>query len=107
MVCVVVQGAAWQFKEFKWKQPVNLFQHVLGIHLKYDDVELEPRVAGWNVQVVQISKDKRHLDKVVCIYMQHFGYSHSCVCCCCCPVGDEGVSGASYRCCRVIIIDSL
>eukprot|EP01084_Bolivina_argentea_P274370 467645_1 len=63
VVCVVVQGAAWQFKEFKWKQPVNLFQHVLGIHLKYDDVELEPRVAGWNVQVVQISKDKRHLDK--------------------------------------------
>ncbi len=68
-MCVVVQGAAWQFKEFKWKQPVNLFQHVLGIHLRYDDVKLEPMVAGWNVQVIQISKDKRHLDKVLYRYI--------------------------------------
>ncbi len=80
MACVVVQGAAWQFKEFKWKQPVNLFQHVLGVHVKYDDVELEPRVAGWNVQVVQLSKDKRHLDKVIYICSCCIsGMVHSCV----------------------------
>ena len=26
-MCVLVQGAAWQFKGWEWDQPVTLFQH--------------------------------------------------------------------------------
>jgi parafibromin len=64
VVCVIVQGAAWQFKGWEWEQPVLLFQHVLGVHIKYDDVPMDTRVAGWNVRVLEVNKDKRHLDKV-------------------------------------------
>ncbi|CAN0424676.1 unnamed protein product, partial [Discosporangium mesarthrocarpum] len=71
-VCVLVLGQAWQFRGWEWAQPVQLFQNVLGVHVKYDDVRVEERVAGWNVRVLEaseglgpalINKHKRHLDK--------------------------------------------
>ncbi len=34
-VCVLVQGAAWQFKGWEWDQPVTLFQNgELGIRVR-------------------------------------------------------------------------
>lgn len=63
VVCVVVQGAAWQFKGWEWDQPVTLFQHALGVHVKYDDIRVDARVASWNVRVLEINKYKRYLDK--------------------------------------------
>ncbi|CAN0083688.1 unnamed protein product [Scytosiphon promiscuus] len=62
-VCVLVQGAAWQFKGWEWDQPVTLFQNVLGVHMKFDDVRVNDKVAQWNVRVLEINKHKRHLDK--------------------------------------------
>ncbi|CAN0423693.1 unnamed protein product [Ascophyllum nodosum] len=61
-VCVLVQGAAWQFKGWQWEQPVSLFQNVLGVHLKFDDVRVNEKVAQWNVRVLEVHKHKRHMD---------------------------------------------
>uniref|UniRef100_A0A7E4WE24 CDC73_C domain-containing protein n=1 Tax=Panagrellus redivivus TaxID=6233 RepID=A0A7E4WE24_PANRE len=64
VVAVFVQGPAWQFKGWHWDgNPTDIFSHVLGFHMKYDDIKLDPNVAKWSVEVVQLSKNKRHLDK--------------------------------------------
>jgi parafibromin len=62
VVCVVVQGAAWQFKGWVYDQPVKLFDYALGVHFKYDDTALDKRVSDWNVKVLEINKYKRYQD---------------------------------------------
>ena len=37
VVAVFVQGESWQFKGWKWESPVELFSHVKGFWLKYED----------------------------------------------------------------------
>lgn len=65
VVCVLVQGVNWQFKGWPapWDSPVTLFQRVLGVYLKYDDVKLENAVTKWRVKVLDVSKHRRHLDQ--------------------------------------------
>lgn len=62
VVAVIAHGPTWQFKGWKWTDPVEIFQHVCGFHPHYDDTRPDPTVAGWNVQFVPISRSKRHLD---------------------------------------------
>lgn len=62
VVAVFALGAAWQFKGWKYAQPVDLFQRVLGVHLKFDDAETLTTVKNWNVKVLSVNKFKRHLD---------------------------------------------
>eukprot|EP01104_Vermistella_antarctica_P013207 TRINITY_DN3965_c1_g1_i1.p1 TRINITY_DN3965_c1_g1~~TRINITY_DN3965_c1_g1_i1.p1 ORF type:complete len:568 (+),score=139.25 TRINITY_DN3965_c1_g1_i1:539-2242(+) len=66
---VVVQGAEWQFKGWKWPQPVDLFAHVLGIYLCYEGDIVPESVKAWNVKVVTISREKRYLDDQVCMQL--------------------------------------
>lgn len=54
--------STWQFKGWKWETPLELFQHILGFHVYFDDVAMDPTVAGWNVTRLAISRNKRHLD---------------------------------------------
>ncbi|CAM9941932.1 unnamed protein product, partial [Choristocarpus tenellus] len=61
-VCVLVQGQAWQFKGWQWAVPVTLFQHVLGVHMKFDDVKVDEKVANWNVRVLEVRFLKQNLD---------------------------------------------
>uniref|UniRef100_A0A914CWQ4 Parafibromin n=1 Tax=Acrobeloides nanus TaxID=290746 RepID=A0A914CWQ4_9BILA len=66
VVGVFVQGPAWQFKNWKWSgNPVEVFSKICAFHLKYDDQKLDANVAKWNVNILQLSKNKRHLDKAV------------------------------------------
>lgn len=68
VVAVFVQGPAWQFKGWHWGgNPTEIFAHVCGFHLKYEDTKLDPNVARWSVEVLQLSKTKRHLDKAIFI----------------------------------------
>ena len=62
VVAVFAAGAAWQFKGWKYAKPVDIFNRVLGVHLKYDDAETLPEVKKWNVTVLTVNKFKRHLD---------------------------------------------
>lgn len=77
VVAVFAIGEAWQFKGWKWAEPVELFQHgkfafipsgdrtaiftgmyncmpVLGLHAMFDVDPLRPTVASWNVRVVKV-----------------------------------------------------
>ena len=55
-------SSTWQFKDWKWDTPLELFQHIVGFHVYFDDLAVDPVVAGWNVTKLAISRNKRHLD---------------------------------------------
>lgn len=59
---VFAQGQAWQFKDWKWSNPTELFHHVLGVHLAMDDREVESNILSWNCRVLKINRTRRHLD---------------------------------------------
>uniref|UniRef100_A0A6G1SE07 Parafibromin n=1 Tax=Aceria tosichella TaxID=561515 RepID=A0A6G1SE07_9ACAR len=64
VVAVFVQGPAWQFKGWPYNgSPVEIFSNIKGFHLKWDDSKLDENVARWNVQILELSHNKRHLDK--------------------------------------------
>ncbi|KAJ1520944.1 hypothetical protein ONE63_004021 [Megalurothrips usitatus] len=64
VVAVFVMGPAWQFKGWPWDgNPVEIFSKICAFHLKYDEMRLDGNVAKWAVQVVQLSRTKRHLDR--------------------------------------------
>ena len=65
---IYFKGPAWQFKGWNWGGiPTTIFSHVCGFHLKFEDAKLDPNVAKWSVEVLQLSKQKRHLDKAIFI----------------------------------------
>ncbi|KAH7730706.1 RNA pol II accessory factor [Aphelenchoides avenae] len=66
VVAVFVQGPAWQFKGWKWDgNPTEIFAHIAAFHLKFEEQKLDPNVAKLSVQVLSLSKTKRHLDKAI------------------------------------------
>jgi len=65
VVAVFATGAEWQFKNWPWKQPAEIFDNVKGFHLFYDDEALNPKIAQWNVHKLAISKIKRYRDRSV------------------------------------------
>ncbi|XP_071947253.1 parafibromin-like [Antedon mediterranea] len=71
VVAVFVQGPAWQFKGWPWLlsdgSPVDIFAKIRAFHLKYDDLSLDNNVTKWDVQVLNISRSKRHLDRATLI----------------------------------------
>ena len=62
VVAVFVQGESWQFKGWKWESPVELFSQVKGFWLKYEDEDRHCEASNWNVEILNISKSRRHLD---------------------------------------------
>jgi len=66
VVAVFVQGPSWQFKGWKWGgNPVEIFANVAAFHLKYDEQKLDTNVSKWSVNLLQISRTKRHLDRAI------------------------------------------
>lgn len=65
VVAVFALGKQWQFSSWKHSEAVKLFQRTLGVYLKYDDEETPDTIKKWNVHVLSISKEKRHLDQPV------------------------------------------
>ncbi|XP_033642899.1 parafibromin-like isoform X1 [Asterias rubens] len=67
VVAVFVQGPAWQFKGWPWLlsdgSPVDIFARIRGFHIKFTEMKLDPNVKKWNLQVLDISRQKRHLDR--------------------------------------------
>lgn len=63
VVAVFVQGPAWQFKGWPWDgNPVEIFSRMKAFHIKWDEMRIDNNVAKWAVHVIQLSKQKRHLD---------------------------------------------
>ncbi|KAL4132885.1 hypothetical protein QTP88_009962 [Uroleucon formosanum] len=64
VVAVFVMGPAWQFKGWPWDgNPVEIFSKICAFHLKFDEMKLDTNVAKWAVNVLQISRTRRHLDR--------------------------------------------
>jgi parafibromin len=64
VVAVFVMGQAWQFKGWPWDgNPTVIFSKIAAYHLKWDDMTLEKNIGQWAVSVIQLSREKRHLDR--------------------------------------------
>ena len=64
VVGVFVMGQAWQFKGWPYEgSPVNILSNISGFHLKWEEATLEKNIANWAVNVITLSKTKRHLDR--------------------------------------------
>jgi len=63
VVAVFAQGPAWQFKDWRWSDPVDLFTHVKGYFLQYDDAQLPASIKSWNVKILYVNRYRRHLDQ--------------------------------------------
>ncbi|KAF7496501.1 hypothetical protein SSS_03276 [Sarcoptes scabiei] len=64
VVAVFVQGPTWQFKGWPWNgNPVEIFARIKAFHLKFDEMKLDNNVSKWSVEIIDLSRNKRHLDR--------------------------------------------
>ncbi|KAK3590593.1 hypothetical protein CHS0354_001618 [Potamilus streckersoni] len=64
VVAVFVQGPAWQFKGWPWGgNPTEIFSRIKGFHLKWAELPLDNNVKKWSVNVIELDRNKRHLDR--------------------------------------------
>jgi len=69
VVAVFVLGKEWQFKDWPFKSHAEIFNKIMGFHLRFEDDSLESvrTVKQWNVKIISISKHKRHQDKTAAL----------------------------------------
>ncbi len=67
VVAVFVQGPLWQFKG--WPNlspdgsPVEILTKIKGFHIKFDDMKVDLNVKKWDVQLLTINRNRRHMDR--------------------------------------------
>ncbi|EQC37358.1 hypothetical protein SDRG_05575 [Saprolegnia diclina VS20] len=64
IVGVIVSGQTWQFKDWKWNFPMEVFKRACGIHIYSHGTTLNEEIKKWDVKILMIHPHKRHLDKV-------------------------------------------
>lgn len=63
VVAVFVQGSDWEFSDWpKNETPTSILLKVNGFHLKYSDLPVQENIKKWNVKVLEIHRNKRHID---------------------------------------------
>lgn len=63
VVAVFVTGQLWQFRNWKYSNPAELFNHILGIHLTTEgNLTVDANVKSWNCRVLHLAKNKEHLN---------------------------------------------
>ncbi|KAK7253146.1 hypothetical protein RIF29_37613 [Crotalaria pallida] len=69
VVAVFVLGKEWQFKEWPFKDHVEIFNKIVGFFMRFEDDSLESakNVKQWNVKIISISKNKRHQDRAAAL----------------------------------------
>ncbi|EPX75103.1 Cdc73 family RNA polymerase II accessory factor [Schizosaccharomyces octosporus yFS286] len=65
VVCVFTTGQAWQFRDYKWSEPHQLFHHVKGFLVQYVGDAPHPATRDWNVEGVFVERVRRHTDREV------------------------------------------
>ncbi|KRZ72350.1 Parafibromin [Trichinella papuae] len=66
VVAVFAQGPAWQFKGWPLgASPTDIFSKVKAFHLTWDDDKLDNNISQWAVDVMALSRTKRHLDRAI------------------------------------------
>lgn len=64
VVAVLCQGAAWQFKGWRYSDPVDLFSRTFGFFVGLEGAPVPNELRGWNVKTGQVSRDRRGSDNV-------------------------------------------
>ncbi|KAJ4969048.1 hypothetical protein NE237_015749 [Protea cynaroides] len=69
VVAVFVLGKEWQFKDWPFKDHVEIFNRIIGFFMRFEDdsVESAKMVKQWNVKIISISKNKRHQDRAAAL----------------------------------------
>ncbi|KII69381.1 Parafibromin [Thelohanellus kitauei] len=71
VVAVFVHGPTWQFKGWPFVLPDNcpseIFTRIHAFHVKYSDAQLDPQIAKWNVKVLEILRNSRHMDRAAAV----------------------------------------
>ncbi|KAJ3674750.1 hypothetical protein LUZ60_005366 [Juncus effusus] len=69
VVAVFVLGKEWQFKDWPFKDHVEIFNKIIGFYIRFEDdsVESAKVVKQWNVKIISISKNKRHQDRAAAL----------------------------------------
>uniref|UniRef100_A0A0D3FM46 PHP n=1 Tax=Oryza barthii TaxID=65489 RepID=A0A0D3FM46_9ORYZ len=69
VVAVFVLGKEWQFKDWPFKDHVEIFNKVIGFYVRFEDdsVEAAKVVKQWNIKIISISKNKRHQDRTAAL----------------------------------------
>ncbi|XP_031278195.1 protein CDC73 homolog [Pistacia vera] len=69
VVAVFVLGKEWQFKDWPFKDHVEIFNKIIGFFMRFEDdsVESAKIVKQWNVKIISISKNKRHQDRAAAL----------------------------------------
>eukprot|EP00300_Choanocystis_sp_HF-7_P003364 c1257_g1_i1.p1 GENE.c1257_g1_i1~~c1257_g1_i1.p1 ORF type:complete len:451 (-),score=93.44 c1257_g1_i1:9-1253(-) len=80
VACVFVLGPKWQFRDFKYKDPTELFEKVLGVHFYFEHTDVPPTIKGWNVKKLELSRNNRHRDAPLVLdfwrHLDHFLKAH-------------------------------
>ncbi|KAK7308867.1 hypothetical protein RJT34_05169 [Clitoria ternatea] len=69
VVAVFVLGKEWQFKDWPFKDHIEIFNKIVGFYMRFEDDSLESarNVKQWNVKIISISKNKRHQDRAAAL----------------------------------------
>ncbi|KAJ1958338.1 accessory factor associated with RNA polymerase II [Dipsacomyces acuminosporus] len=67
LVCVFTQGAAWQFKNWSWSTPEEVFQNCVGYYPKYQDERPKDTTRSWGISMLNIERSKRHTDRATVV----------------------------------------
>ncbi|EJD46181.1 RNA polymerase II-associated protein [Auricularia subglabra TFB-10046 SS5] len=65
VVCVMTTGQAWQFRPYKWSEPLQLFHNVKGFYVAWVNDPPNLKIKDWNVSELRIDQYRRHVDKSV------------------------------------------
>eukprot|EP00123_Amoebidium_parasiticum_P017626 comp23920_c4_seq1/m.42210 comp23920_c4_seq1/g.42210 ORF comp23920_c4_seq1/g.42210 comp23920_c4_seq1/m.42210 type:complete len:485 (-) comp23920_c4_seq1:324-1778(-) len=71
VVACFTHGAMWQFKGWPWGgEPSSIFNHVLGVHVMYDDklAKITENIQKWQVKLLKVNRSKRYLDKTAALF---------------------------------------
>ena len=64
VVAVIGQGAAWQFKGWKYTNPVDIFSKTFGFYIGMEGAPIPKDITSWNVKREVLSRDKRGMDRI-------------------------------------------
>ena len=71
VVAIFTTGHTWQFNNYQWNSPQELFQRCKGYYFHFAGDSVPQHVQQWNVEKVELDKNKRFKDVEVVRYFWH------------------------------------
>ncbi|CAI4035312.1 hypothetical protein SMKI_12G4630 [Saccharomyces mikatae IFO 1815] len=71
VVAIFTTGHTWQFNNYQWNTPQELFQRCKGYYFHFTGDSVPQHVQQWNVEKVELDKNKRFKDVEVVRYFWH------------------------------------